>query len=59
MKNFPPDTQNRLLAYIKPHLRILTLGLICAAATSGITASIAWFHPRYDQLDGKRRYRAP
>ena len=43
MKKFPPDTQKRLLAYIKPHARILALGLICAAATSGITASIAWF----------------
>jgi subfamily B ATP-binding cassette protein MsbA len=43
MKNFPPDTQKRLLDYIKPHKRILTLGLICAAATSGITASIAKF----------------
>ncbi|MCW3054403.1 MAG: ABC-type multidrug transport system, ATPase and permease component [Chthonomonadales bacterium] len=43
MKNFPPDTQKRLLSYIKPHRRILALGLICAAAVSGITASIAWF----------------
>ncbi|MCW3095615.1 MAG: ABC-type multidrug transport system, ATPase and permease component [Chthonomonadaceae bacterium] len=43
MKKFPPDTQKRLLAYLKPHVRILTLGLLCAAATAGITTSIALF----------------
>jgi subfamily B ATP-binding cassette protein MsbA len=37
------DTQSRLLAYIKPHRRTLILGLICAAATAGITTSIALF----------------
>ncbi len=42
--NKPPlDTQRRLLAYLKPHRRILIMGLLCAAATSGITASIAKF----------------
>jgi subfamily B ATP-binding cassette protein MsbA len=43
MKNFPPDTQKRLLAYLKPHMRTLGLGLLCAAAVAGITTSIAYF----------------
>lgn len=37
------NTQRRLLAYLRPHLKILCLGLICAAATSGITAGLAFF----------------
>ncbi len=43
MKNFPPDTQKRLLTYLKPHMRTLGLGLLCAAAVAGITTSIAYF----------------
>ncbi len=43
MKKSPLDTQSRLLAYIKPHRRTLVQGLICAAATAGITTSIALF----------------
>ncbi|HZP82854.1 MAG TPA: ABC transporter transmembrane domain-containing protein, partial [Chthonomonadaceae bacterium] len=40
------DTENierRLLAYLKPNRGTLALGLLCAAATSGITVAIAWF----------------
>src|SRR5579862_7803560 len=37
------DTERRLLAYLKPHLRTLVGGLICAAAVSGITAGIFYF----------------
>lgn len=35
--------QARLLAYLKPHRKILILGLICAVVTAGITTGIAAF----------------
>lgn len=35
--------ERRLLAYVRPHLGTLGLGLTCAAATSGITVGIGWF----------------
>jgi subfamily B ATP-binding cassette protein MsbA len=37
------DTQRRLLAYIRPQIGTLALGLLCAAAVAAITAGIAWF----------------
>ncbi len=43
MKQEAPDTQQRLLAYLRPHYRTLAMGLFCAAATAGITSSIALF----------------
>ncbi len=36
------DTQRRLLGYLRPHRKILVLGLLCAGMTSGIDASIAY-----------------
>ena len=38
-----PDTQRRLVGYLKPHLPILIGGLACAAVTAAITAGIAKF----------------
>lgn len=38
-----PQLERRLFAYLKPNLRTLAIGLLCAAATSGITSSIAIF----------------
>lgn len=37
------NTERRLLSYLRPHLGILVGGLLCAAATALIDASIAWF----------------
>jgi len=37
------ETERRLLAYVKPHRRILILGLLCAAMTASITAVILYF----------------
>jgi subfamily B ATP-binding cassette protein MsbA len=37
------NTERRLLAYLKPHLGTLAMGLLCAAATSGITVGIGGF----------------
>ena len=37
------DTQRRLLGYLKPHTKILSAGLFCAAVTAGITVSIGKF----------------
>src|ERR1051326_2572786 len=37
------NIERRLFAYLKPHLGTLIIGLLCAAATAGITAGIAYF----------------
>jgi ATP-binding cassette, subfamily B, bacterial MsbA len=37
------NTERRLLAYLRPHLRTLIGGLICAAVVSGVTAGIFYF----------------
>ena len=37
------DTQRRLFAYLKPHWKTATLGLLCAAVASSIPAGVAWF----------------
>ncbi len=49
-----PHLERRLFVYLKPNLRTLAIGLICAAATSGITSSFAIFikHTIDAMLDG-------
>ena len=37
------DTQRRLLAYLKPHWKTATLGLLCAAVASSIPVGISLF----------------
>ena len=37
------DTQRRLLNYLRPHTKVLSAGLLCAAVTAMITVSIAKF----------------
>ncbi|HZT43415.1 MAG TPA: ABC transporter ATP-binding protein [Chthonomonadaceae bacterium] len=46
------NIERRLLAYLKPHLGTLTLGMLCAGMTSAITVGIAWFIKRaIDAMD--------
>ena len=46
------NVDRRLLSYLKPHLGTLSLGLLCAAVTSGITVGIGWFIKRaIDAMD--------
>src|SRR5579871_3726823 len=37
------DIERRLFGYLKPHLKTLAIGLLCAGLTAGITSSIAIF----------------
>jgi subfamily B ATP-binding cassette protein MsbA len=36
------EIQARLLAYLTPHRRVMSIGLLCAAAVAGLTALIAY-----------------
>src|SRR5579871_1357369 len=46
------NIERRLLAYLKPHLGTLALGMFCAGMTSAITVGIAWFIKRsIDAMD--------
>ncbi len=49
------QTERRLYAYLKPNIRTLVIGLLCAAATTGITSSIAVFirHTIDAMVDGQ------
>src|ERR1700722_7289723 len=50
-----PHLERRLFAYLRPNLRTLFTGLLCAAATTGITAGIAVFikHTINAMVDGE------